>query len=91
MNIRLPRMAGCAALAAAAAAPLAGCGIGLPSGALAATAGSGAVADVSGAPLLVAPEDIGDHGHGFGHRSDAHFGGERGGAFDSKGALGKGR
>jgi hypothetical protein len=100
MNTRLRIVAGCTVLAAVEAVALGGCTAGSPSGAFAATAGSGGVADVSEAPLLVAPEDDffrhGFHGGGEGPMR-ARSGGSSGGAFGASsagavgGAMGKGR
>jgi hypothetical protein len=92
MNTRLSFVASCTALAAVGSILLGGCAGNMPSGAVAATAGSGAVPSVSEAPLLVAPEDI--YGRDFGRGVRGHFGGGRGGtggAFDAAGALSKGR
>jgi len=102
MNTRLSFVAGYAALAAIESLSLGGCAVGMPSGAMTATAGSGAVADVSDAPLLVAPEDFdGYNYHGGGGARD-HFGERHGiavgagsgmgaGAGIGGGAIGKGR
>src|SRR5947209_3859827 len=74
MNTRLSFVAGSAALAAIESLSLGGCAVGMPSGAMTATAGSGAVPNVYDAPLLVAPEDFdGYNYHGGGGARD-HFG-----------------
>lgn len=104
MNTRLSFVAGCAALAAIESLSLGGCAAGIPSGAMTATAGSGAVPDVSEAPLLVAPEDFDGHNYHGGGGARDHFGERQGtavgagrgmgagaGAGGGAGAMGKGR